>query len=192
MSASKVIMSEVMITAQELGFHLYYTDTDSIHINMEQIEPLAKEYKRKYNRELVGKYLGQFHTDFDLKGADESKCEVYSKQLIALGKKSYIDVLVGKDADCNEIIGYHLRMKGIPQKCLKFEAKHNHEENFVKMYDSLYQGLPIAFDLLCRKDGYAGRAHFIKNKDYSYSFPDLNTINTDDYIRTVSFPNKEA
>tara|TARA_Y100000004_G_scaffold168663_1_gene202208 strand:- start:96 stop:3611 length:3516 start_codon:yes stop_codon:yes gene_type:complete len=187
LSASKVIMSEVMITAQELGFHLYYTDTDSIHINMEQIEPLAKEYKRKYNRELVGKYLGQFHTDFDLKGADESKCEVYSKQLIALGKKSYIDVLVGKDKNDKEIIGHHLRMKGIPPQTLKYEADKNHKKDYVRMYDTLYQGLPIAFDLLCRKEGFACRSHFIKNKDYSYSFPDLNTITTDDYVRKVVF-----
>ena len=187
LATSKVIMSEVMITAQDLGYKIYYTDTDSMHINMEEIKPLVQEFKRKYNRELIGKNLGQFHTDFDLKGADESKCEIYSKQLIALGKKSYIDVLVGKDKNGKEVIGHHLRMKGIPQRALTFEAKNNHHGDYVKMYSALYQSKDIAFDLLCRKEGFAGRSHFIKNKDYSYSFPDLNKISTDDFIRKVHF-----
>jgi hypothetical protein len=48
---------------------------------------LANEFKDIYGRELIGKNLGQFHSDFDYK----SDTPPVSIESIYLGKKSYCD-----------------------------------------------------------------------------------------------------
>lgn len=75
LSMSKRIMNEVICTAQDLGdtqndlrkdkVNIYYQDTDSIHIEYSKIPLLAEKFKEKFNRELIGKQLGQFHSDFE-------------------------------------------------------------------------------------------------------------------------------
>ena len=42
-------MNEVMTLAEDLGLSIWYQDTDSMHINYEEVELLAKEFKKKYN-----------------------------------------------------------------------------------------------------------------------------------------------
>lgn len=58
LSMSKRIMNEVMCLAFEIGCHIYYQDTDSMHIEINDLPKLEKAYKEKYNRDLIGKYLG--------------------------------------------------------------------------------------------------------------------------------------
>ena len=58
-------MNKVMCLADDHGINIYYTDTDSIHIDEAGVEPLAKLYEEKYEQKLIGKQLGQFHCDFD-------------------------------------------------------------------------------------------------------------------------------
>ena len=69
LSMSKRIMNEVICTAQDLKdvdkVNIYYQDTDSIHIEYSKIPLLAKKFKEKFNRDLIGKQLGQFHSDFE-------------------------------------------------------------------------------------------------------------------------------
>ena len=69
LSTSKRIMNEVMTLAEDLGLSIWYQDTDSMHINYEEVELLAKEFKKKYNRDLIGDEMSQFQIDFDLDGA---------------------------------------------------------------------------------------------------------------------------
>ena len=64
LSMSKRIMNEVMCLAYDIGCKIYYQDTDSMHIRVQDLEKLQNEFKKKYNRELVGSNLGQFHSDF--------------------------------------------------------------------------------------------------------------------------------
>ena len=69
-SVSKNIMNEVMCLAEEIGATIHYTDTDSMHIDHEYVEGgndsiLGKAFRERYGRNLIGKQLGQFHTDFD-------------------------------------------------------------------------------------------------------------------------------
>lgn len=139
LSMSKRIVNEVICTAQDLGFKVYYQDTDSIHIDYANIPKLSEEFKRKYNRELIGKGLGQFHSDFEpCKIKNGEKPDVTLALLTIInGKKNYIDVKFNpacyfenfdKDKDYNiclvkkyheeldvlDIIkNYHIRNKGI-------------------------------------------------------------------------------
>ena len=159
LSNSKRIMNEVMCLAEDNGLELYYQDTDSIHIKDRDIKTLSDAFTKKYNRTLIGKSMGQFHSDFDLKGCTD----VYAKRSIFLGKKSYIDELVGTDKDGNEKIGYHIRMKGIPESCMYYTAKQNGYENVFEMYEDLLDGEQIVADLT---EGGA-KANFKFENDFS-------------------------
>lgn len=143
LSWSKRIMNEVMCLAEDDDLDMFYQDTDSIHISADHIELLSKEYKRIYREDLIGENLGQFHSDFDLKGCEN----IYANRSIFLGKKCYIDELYGTDEKTGEQkIDYHIRMKGIPNSTIKNTAK-NLGLNVYELYEKLYQGDAIKFDL---------------------------------------------
>ena len=130
LSYSKRIMNEVFNICNENKLPIYYTDTDSIHMNYDDINKLSDEYKKIYNKDLVGKSLGQFHNDFDLKGATS---EIYATKSLFLGKKSYIDVLKSKNKEGKDITGIHYRLKGITDAGIKYESKkYNGIFNFYK------------------------------------------------------------
>ena len=146
LSESKRIMNEVMCLAEDLEIPMYYTDTDSIHIQADKISELAVEFKKNYQRELIGNQLGQFHTDFDL---DDSVGEIVSVESYFVGKKAYIDKLEGFDKDGCLLNNYHIRMKGVPTNCISYKATHSDKYNDVMdIYKDLYDGNSINFDLL--------------------------------------------
>ena len=147
LSQAKRLMSRVMITAEDLKIPMYYTDTDSIHIDYEGVAVLESEYKRKYNKELNGKNLGQFHIDFELDDALDHT--IRSKKSVYLGKKCYYDLLEGQDEDGNTITGDHIRMKGVPNKCIKYYANKLYDGDMLALYKGLHDGRAITFDLLC-------------------------------------------
>lgn len=172
LSMSKRIMNEVMCLAEDNGLEVYYQDTDSNHILDKDIEVLARLFKEKYGRELIGKGFGQFHSDFEIDGADD----VYSRRAIFLGKKCYIDELVGMNKDGEQVVDYHIRMKGIPNACILYTANKLGYSTPFEMYQDLYNGKAIEFDLT--NDG--SKANFKFEKDYS-----VNTL--DWFKRTISF-----
>ena len=49
---SKRIMNEVMCLAEDLGINIYYTDTDSMHIDKSGLDSLEIEFQKKYGRKL--------------------------------------------------------------------------------------------------------------------------------------------
>ena len=146
LSMSKRIMNEVMCLAEDNGIDIYYQDTDSIHINDKDIKVLCKLFKEEYGRELLGEDMGQFNSDFTLEGA--LKETIHSVELIILGKKSYMDVLVGTDKNGKEYKGYHCRLRGIPDASLKFECRRRKIDE-LELYRLLFKGEVITFDLLC-------------------------------------------
>ena len=166
LSWSKHIMNCVMCLADQIGIDVYYQDTDSMHLEEEDVPKLAAAFKEKYGRELIGSQLGQFHCDFD---PIKPGVPVHSIKLIALGKKSYLDIL--EDAEGNQ--AYHIRMKGIPQPVL---YRHCRACGWTMedLYNALYLGDTIQFDLL------AGSNCFRKNKSYEMYTPDV-------FLRTVHF-----
>ena len=167
LSMSKRIMNRVMCLAEDEKLKIYYTDTDSIHIKDSDILSLKKAYKNKYNIELIGKNLGQFHTDFDLKvdvDGDRKKCrDIVSVKSLFLGKKAYIDVLEGKHPITNEIVkGLHIRMKGVNEGSVYMYAIDNgFGDDIYKVYEKLYQGDEMIFDLVR-----GGILNFKFTKDY--------------------------
>lgn len=174
LSMAKRIMNEVMVTAENENIMMYYTDTDSIHIDEDKLPILQKSYEEIYKRPLVGKQLGQFHTDFDLGDCNN----VYSEGLIALGKKCYIDMLVGEKPDGTIERGYHVRMKGVSNGAILNCAKES-ELKLEEIYDGLYDGETYKFDLLKDEDG-DPMPKFKFNKNYTIQ-------NETDFIRTISF-----
>lgn len=133
LDSSKHIMNRVMCLAEDIDANIWYQDTDSMHIDYDAVPRLADAYKVKYNKQLIGKQMSQFHVDFELKGSEGN---IFAKESIFLGKKSYLDILA---CDGNDVEGMHIRMKGIPGKLL--------ESNTYEKYMKLYNGERMSFDL---------------------------------------------
>ena len=68
-SMSKRTMNEVMTLAEDEGLNIWYQGTDSMHVDYEEVELLALTFKNKYNGDLVGEDMSQFHIDFNVEGA---------------------------------------------------------------------------------------------------------------------------
>lgn len=147
LSMSKRIMNEVMNTAEDYGFKIFYQDTDSMHINEDDINKLALTYAMKYGRELIGKGMGQFHSDFE---SDILKGDIYACESVFLGKKCYIDKLTDgetKDDQGNLIYDYHIRMKGMNKRGILHRAEADYGGDVMEVYKKLYAGEEIEFDL---------------------------------------------
>ena len=142
LSMSKRIMNEVICLAEDNNKKIYYQDTDSMHIQSKSVDKLAKLYFEKYNRELIGKQMGQFHTDFD---SDILKGTIYAKESVFLGKKCYLDVLTDESGKTD----YHIRMKGISNVSVMYHAQKDFHGDVLKLYQHLYEGNSYEFDLTC-------------------------------------------
>ena len=117
LSMSKRIMNEVMCLAYDIGCHIYYQDTDSMHIMTDELPRLENAFREKYHRELRGTCLGQFHSDFP---TINNHSEIpTSKHSIFLMKKMYVDQLIDSTGD----VDYMIRGKGLTQTSIKQVAK---------------------------------------------------------------------
>lgn len=166
LSMSKRIMNEVMCLAEDKGYGMFYTDTDSIHMFSECVNLLADDWGKMYGGKdgrpdkLIGEYLGQFHNDFDLKGADGKT--IQSIKFIALGKKCYLDILEGVSKDTGEkIYGFHIRMKGVSGNAVEYQASEiqrqmnllTKEDGAWEMYNKMFNDESMTFDLCKNADG---------------------------------------
>jgi hypothetical protein len=147
LAMSKRIMNEVITTAEDNNLNVYYQDTDSLHIDFDDVKILEDKYYEKYNKVLKGEDLGNFHIDFELKGADS---EIYATDSIFLGKKCYIDRLECVNKNNDIVNGYHIRMKGISTESINHYCN---VENItpIELYNNLYKGDEITFDLTAGK-----------------------------------------
>jgi hypothetical protein len=153
LSYSKRIMNEVMNTANDNNINIYYQDTDSMHLDNVDIPKLEQLYKLKYNREIRGEAMQQFHSDFSLKGSAKG-VDVLATTSIFLGKKCYMDILESKNDQGEIIQGAHIRLKGITdagvQQKIKFLMKSN-EINYIDavklLFNKLIDGEKIPFIL---------------------------------------------
>jgi len=154
LAQSKTIMYEVMCLAEDLNIDIYYTDTDSMHIDSTKINYLAEKFSEKYGRELIGKHMGQFHTDFDLDGAVG---DINAIESIFLGKKCYIDKISGFDKNGKNLIDYHIRMKGVSTDCIIDKGNKEYDGNYIEMFDKLFKGDTLEFNLLACKPSFEMR-----------------------------------
>lgn len=141
LAMSKRIMNEVMCLASDINCEIYYQDTDSMHICCEDIDRLSNAFKEKYDRELIGKDLGQFHNDFAcINGHEDMPVSIES---YFISKKLYIDKVQDKSGD----VDYHIRGKGLTQKSIKAKVDEEYDGNPMLLYKALYEGESIEFDL---------------------------------------------
>ena len=144
LSTSKRIMNEVICLAEDNKIEIYYQDTDSLHLKQDRLDDLMSIYFKKYNRVLSGDLMGQFNSDFKMKNCSG----VHSVKFIGLGKKCYLDVLNGTRKDGTIETDFHIRMKGVPTSCVKYTADKLYGGNLVSLYEDMFRGIPISFDLL--------------------------------------------
>lgn len=167
LSWSKHIMNQVMTTAEQNDIDIYYQDTDSMHLKESDVSKLSAIYKTKYGSELIGKQMTQFHCDFD--AFPGAVGDVHSRKLIALGKKSYLDILV--DEAGNE--GYHIRCKGVPRQCILNKCKRL-GITVEELYERMYHGEAVTFDLT------DGANCFVKTKTFDQ-------VTRPQFLRKVQF-----
>ena len=160
-------MNRVMMLAEQNGIKIFYQDTDSMHLLERDVPKLAELFKNKYSQDLIGSELTQFHEDFD--GFNGAVGKIHSRKLIALGKKSYLDILVDEVGQ----EGYHIRLKGIPNQCI-LNYCNRHGVTVEELYEQLYRGESITFNIL------DGSNCFRKTKLFQQ-------INPQKFERTVSF-----
>ncbi len=97
--------------------YIYYQNTDSLHIEVDDLPKLIEEYKNKYNREFTGTDLGQFHSDFlTINGNNEITKAIESYFLM---KKMYIDML----KDSTGSIDWMIRGKSLTPNSIKYSTK---------------------------------------------------------------------
>ena len=168
LSMSKRIMNEVMCTAEDYDIPIYYQDTDSMHIENDLIPLLANKFKERFGRELIGKNLGQFHSDFEpLYDGGNNPVSIES---YFLGKKAYIDKL--QDDEGNN--GFHIRMKGVTGSCIELEANKQFNGDIMKLYQHLAKNKSMKFNLTDVK------AKFKNNKNRT-------VCNLNKFERTIKF-----
>ena len=148
LSTSKVIMNEVFYIMDENKLPMFYTDTDSIHMLDEDVTKLADGYRAHFNRDLIGKNLGQFHSDFDLKGAVDDPTSIWN---VSLGPKCYLDVLKGKNKKGKNIYSTHIRLKGVTEAGIEAKINEYKEDSYIErakaLYTDLAEGIEIEFTL---------------------------------------------
>ena len=157
LSMSKRIMNEVMCLAYDIGCHIYYQDTDSFMIEKDDLTQLEIEFNKKYNRELIGENLGQFHCDFP--SINNHKEMPWSIEAYFLMKKMYIH----KITDSSNDIDYVIRGKGLTLNSIKHKYKTDFDNDPMKLYKSIYDGNTITFDLT------QGQTMMKMNKNFTVS-----------------------
>jgi len=140
LAVSKQIMNEIIYLAEDLDIRIYYQDTDSMHFEQKHLSKLDDEFKNKFNRELIGKKLGQFHNDFMMKDA---VAEVFAIEGIYGGKKIYSETKTD-----GVKIEYECKMRGVSGDSIKHTMKNNKIENEMELFKKL-KNEKMSFDLTC-------------------------------------------
>ncbi len=186
LSYSKRIMNQVLCLAEDIGAIVYYQDTDSMHIEESHIEMLREAFTKKYDKELIGKQMGQFHCDFEVPKGGANPVSIES---IFLGKKAYIDHLEytikerQSDSTMKEMVknSFHVRLKGVPTPCVKKHAEMR-GISLLDLYRDLYEHKTHAFDLLNRKHI---KPYFERGRTFVHS-------NRSNFVRRLSFKNRHG
>ena len=193
LSMSKKIMNEIMYLAEDNNINIYYTDTDSMHIDYNDIDKLSNLYKEKFNDselhnngELIGKKLCQFHSDFDSKiiSKQSKKDDIVAIESIFLGAKCYIDKItnlenINEDSTLKNknAIDYHIRAKGVNVDCIVKLAEDYYNGDVMKVYHELLNNKQLTFDLSCG------------GNKASFKTSDFNVINNH-IVRNIKFEGK--
>jgi hypothetical protein len=110
-----------------------------MHLECSKLDLLCDEFHKKYNRELIGSDVGQFHPDFDELSGDNihTVCSIFNS------KKCYYDLIV----DDNHKAAVHFRAKGIPQQAIINYCKDMNISIF-DLYNKVFNGEKVAIDIV--------------------------------------------
>jgi hypothetical protein len=135
-----------MCPSEKKGAHMYYQDTDSFFINKDELPMIVEEFKKRYGRELIGKNLGQFHSDFSSR---DGRGDVqHATECLFIRKKLYCCKLLMDDGSEN----ITFRSKGIPPKVIEKEAMRrypvkNINDAIFELYRDLNNGEVVELNL---------------------------------------------
>ncbi|CAL6055118.1 DNA_polymerase [Hexamita inflata] len=174
LSMSKRIMNEVMTLAEDEKLSIFYQDTDSMQMLQDDLDKLGKKFLEKYQRELIGEQMGQFHSDFQ----SEFGKVLYGEDGVYISKKVYCVKLCVQKENGDICYDYHIRMKGVTGECITQKADELYEGDVIALYQDLADGKAIEFDLCNAK------VFMKKQDDYSY-------MNLSEFKRTLQFLTKE-
>jgi hypothetical protein len=161
LSMSKRIMNEVFEVAHNNNIEIFYQDTDSMKLYQKDVQKLSDAFRIKYNKDLIGKSLGQFKDEY---------ADLHSDIFIAVGKKFYFSNDKLKKND------YKISSKGIPKELLLKNLDENNQIiNPEKLFTDLYNNKKITFT-----NKNFDKCMFKHNKDLSIS-------NNYSFNRTVQF-----
>ena len=119
--------------------YLYYQDTDSMHIEADDLPKLEEAFEKKYGRPLRGKIMGCFHSDFPtINDHDEIPKSIES---YFIAKKVYIDNLQDSTGETD----YMIRGKGLTQNSIIHAG--DMKGGLMNLYNSLFEGNDETFDL---------------------------------------------
>lgn len=128
-------MNQVIYTLEDLGYPVYYTDTDYMQVSREGVKALQIEFPKRYpnygqryrreDAEIVGKNLGQFHIDFEPLSKVEPRWKEIddpnSTSLTCIEKKMYCNIVRHTLQHKNnpKLLIYvdcpHVRFRGVPR-----------------------------------------------------------------------------
>ena len=176
LSMSKHIMNEVFSVMDDNKQPVFYTDTDSIHMLQKDVDTLGEAYKEKFGRDLIGKNLGQFHTDFEMEGCKE----VHSIKHIPIATKTYLDILQGINEETGEIVfDSHIRIKGITKAGIDYELARRGAskiESAISLFGDLKDNKQVTF--------------YLNPTDYDVSFEfsngNVSTRKTQSFVRILN------
>ena len=128
LAVSKRLMNRVFFACSEAGAPVIYTDTDSLKYPYHLRETVEKTFDELFEssmgRPLIGKELGQFHSDFELVDPESGKTfdsdTVHSIFSIVVGRKLYLHVLTSVGTG---VYGYKLSCKGFPKEAVLHYAR---------------------------------------------------------------------
>ena len=112
-----------------LGILVCYQIQIVYMIEAKDLRRLAEEFKRKYDRELICKNMGQFNSDFKPINGHDKTPRVFESIFIV--KKIYMDKLTDSTGD----IGYHIRGKGLTQQSIKTITNEKSNKRSAIIYD---------------------------------------------------------
>lgn len=175
LAASKHLMNEVFDLMSVNEMPIYYTDTDSFVMRKNDRDVLAERFESKFGRRLIGKQLGNFHSDFSFKyqGRDVDPDLVHSVEFIPAGRKLYIHKLVALvDGEVRQSIQFKAKgctVEGMWHAAAKFGQG---DEGMMKLYRHLTTGakIPITLNPIGKK------VKFVYSKTNAVSTPDVRFV----------------
>jgi hypothetical protein len=185
LSMSKRLMNEVFSVMNDEKMPVYYTDTDSIHMLQKDVLQLGKKYSEAHGRELIGKNLGQFHTDFEMEGCKD----VVSVKHIPIQPKMYLDVLQGVDEKTLEVKhDTHVRIKGITQAGIKNQIETimkkerlNEIDATIELFERIREGKRVKFIM--------NPTEF--NVSFEFDKDGIATRKTREFVRVVKYGSED-